>query len=75
MDAIIAQVHDLAASADEGGRKQLIDSLRTLQYSIETPYDTLQRFAGLVGEANPCRRRCADLQSTFKSLPRALASI
>jgi len=49
MDTIITQVQSLAANANEAGRKQLIDSLRNLQYAIETPYDTLRRFAGLVG--------------------------
>ncbi|TEY71677.1 hypothetical protein BOTCAL_0088g00090 [Botryotinia calthae] len=47
MDAITAQIQKLAAKADEATRKNLIDTLQNLQYSIETPYDTLQRFAGL----------------------------
>ncbi|PQE30043.1 hypothetical protein CJF32_00009466 [Rutstroemia sp. NJR-2017a WRK4] len=47
MDSIVDQIQNLAKTADEAGRKSLIDSLRNLQYSIETPYDTLQRFAGL----------------------------
>jgi demethylsterigmatocystin 6-O-methyltransferase len=51
MDNIIAQVQLLAKTADEAGRKKLIDSLKSLQYVIETPYDTLQRFAGLVSES------------------------
>jgi demethylsterigmatocystin 6-O-methyltransferase len=49
MDSIVEQVQKLAATADEAGRKKLLDSLRDLSYAIETPYDTLQRFAGLVG--------------------------
>ena len=48
MDSIADQVKKLAATANEAGRKKLLDSLRDLSYSIETPYDTLQRFAGLV---------------------------
>ena len=48
MDALVAQVQSLAKAADATGRKKLIDTLRDLSYSIETPYDTLQRFAGLV---------------------------
>jgi hypothetical protein len=52
MDAIVAQVQKLAANADEAGRKKVIDALRDLSYAIETPYDTLQRFAGLVSRLN-----------------------
>jgi demethylsterigmatocystin 6-O-methyltransferase len=51
MDNIIAQVQLLAKTTNEAGRKKLIDSLKSLQYDIETPYDTLQRFAGLVSES------------------------
>ncbi|THV52662.1 hypothetical protein BGAL_0073g00370 [Botrytis galanthina] len=47
MDTITAQIQNLAANADEAARKKLLDTLRNLQYSIETPHDTLQRFAGL----------------------------
>ncbi|KAF7924948.1 uncharacterized protein EAE98_007036 [Botrytis deweyae] len=47
MDAIVTQIQKLTANADEAARKKLIDTLQTLQYNIETPYDTLQRFAGL----------------------------
>ncbi|KAF7891330.1 uncharacterized protein EAF02_001655 [Botrytis sinoallii] len=41
MSAIVTQIQKLAANADEAARKKLIDTLQTLQYSIETPYDTL----------------------------------
>jgi len=75
MDTIITQVQNLAVGANEAGRKQLIDSLRNLQYAIETPYDTLQRFAGLVGEPKTLRRRHAKIRSIFKSLPHVSASI
>ncbi|KAF7891941.1 hypothetical protein EAF00_008243 [Botryotinia globosa] len=47
MDATTAQIQKLAANTDKVARKKLIDTLRNLQYSIETPHDTLQRFAGL----------------------------
>jgi demethylsterigmatocystin 6-O-methyltransferase len=43
MDAIIAQAKSLAKTADEGARKQLLDALRDLSYSLETPQDTIQR--------------------------------
>lgn len=43
MDAIISQVQALAKTADEAGRKKLMDGLRDLSYSLETPQDTAQR--------------------------------
>jgi hypothetical protein len=46
MDAIATQIQNLAKAADEAGRKKVLDALRDL----ETPYDVLQRFAGLVSE-------------------------
>ena len=48
MEAFIAQAKNLAKAADEAGRKQILDTLRDVQYSIETPYDTLQRLSCLV---------------------------
>jgi hypothetical protein len=50
MDAIVTQIQNLAKAADEAGRKKVLDALRDLQHTIETPYDVLQRFAGLVSE-------------------------
>ena len=50
MEALITQTQNLAIGADETGRKKLLDTLRDLQYSLETPYDTLQRITGLVSE-------------------------
>ncbi|PMD49097.1 S-adenosyl-L-methionine-dependent methyltransferase [Hyaloscypha variabilis F] len=47
MDAIATQIQNLAKAADEAGRKKVLDALRDLQHTIETPYDVLQRFAGL----------------------------
>jgi demethylsterigmatocystin 6-O-methyltransferase len=49
MENIITQVRHLAKEANESERKQLLDSLKTLQYEIETPYDAIWRFGGLVG--------------------------
>ena len=48
MEAFTAQAQTLATTADETGRKKILDTLRDVQYSLETPYDTLQRLAGLV---------------------------
>jgi hypothetical protein len=78
MDNIIAQVQLLAKTADEAGRKKLIDSLKSLQYDIETPYDTLQRFSGLVSESvcqNDIGKVNAYSCSNFKSLALVLLSI
>lgn len=52
MEAFIAQAKSLASTADEAGRKKILDVLRDVQYSLETPYDTLQRLSCLV------RMRC-----------------
>lgn len=49
MNELIARVRDEAKSADENGRKQLLDSLRNLSYEIETPQDTMQRIMFMVG--------------------------
>src|SRR5215469_13238391 len=78
MDAIIAQIQDLAKTADEAGRKKLIDALRNLRYAIETPYDILQRFAGLVSKFDQLNCYAGGtlisyFRSTFKSRPLALA--
>ncbi|TGO38262.1 hypothetical protein BHYA_0078g00140 [Botrytis hyacinthi] len=37
------EIQNSAATADEAGRKELLDPLRDLQYSIEKPEDTIQR--------------------------------
>lgn len=49
MDAIIAQVQDLASKADEKGRIAIQLALRDLQTSLETPRDTAIRLYNLVG--------------------------
>lgn len=43
MDALLAQIKTLTASADEAGRMKVIDGLRDLAISIESPEDTMQR--------------------------------
>ncbi|KAF2499929.1 S-adenosyl-L-methionine-dependent methyltransferase [Lophium mytilinum] len=47
MESIISQVEALAANTNELGRQAIQRSLRDLQYSLETPYDTAMRFTGL----------------------------
>ena len=48
MDSIISQVTSLANGADELTRKKLIDTLRGLSYTIESPDDTITRLWGSV---------------------------
>jgi hypothetical protein len=60
MESLLTQIQNLAKSVDEEARKTLLDSLRDLQYSIETPYDTLQRFGNLV-----CRARMRDFKNSL----------
>ncbi|KAI1848708.1 hypothetical protein JX266_005567 [Neoarthrinium moseri] len=47
MDAILQQLRTLASQADDAGRHKLLDALRDIQLTLETPHDTLSRFAGL----------------------------
>lgn len=75
MDAIITQVQNLAKTVDEAGRKELIDALQTLQYSIETPNDTLQRFVGLGSDFSLTTKQITNFPRPSKSLPHELESI
>ena len=43
MEGLLDQAKHLADTVSEKERKKLIDGLRELSYSIETPDDTLQR--------------------------------
>ncbi|KAJ5279452.1 hypothetical protein N7478_004824 [Penicillium angulare] len=43
MESLIAKIQQEAASASYVARKKLLDTLRDLQYSIETPEDAMQR--------------------------------
>ena len=43
MDKLIAQVKHDADTGDEAVRKKLLQSLRELAFSIESPEDTIQR--------------------------------
>ena len=48
MEALTAHVQALAGTADDAGRQEIMDTLRDLQYSLEAPYDTMQRLSCLV---------------------------
>ena len=43
MDTAFDQIRALAQGADEATRKKVLDSLRDLTYSLETPQDSIQR--------------------------------
>ncbi|KAK9369872.1 S-adenosyl-L-methionine-dependent methyltransferase [Lipomyces kononenkoae] len=43
MDALVSQVQAMARDADEGARKKIVDTLFSLQLSIESPQDSMQR--------------------------------
>ena len=43
MDSIISQVQTLAKGADAEARRKVIESLRDLAYSLETPEETYNR--------------------------------
>ena len=71
MERIEEEVKRLASNSDESGRKKIIDSLREISYSIETPDDTLQRLTYTVSPDGPQGLRLCwlfnhDLASTYK---------
>ena len=43
MHALFDQIRAHAKDADEAGRKEILDGLRNLTYSLETPQDSIQR--------------------------------
>lgn len=53
MDAFFAQAKELIKTADEAGRKQILDSLRDLSYSLESTQDSAQRIMYLVRIQSP----------------------
>ena len=48
MDSFILQARSLANTTNEADRRQVLDTLRDVQYSLESPYDTLQRLSCVV---------------------------
>ena len=53
MDALPAVARRLAERADEHGRKKLLNDLRYLAYSVESPDDSVQRIMTYV-IGQPC---------------------
>ncbi|MCJ1394031.1 hypothetical protein MMC18_006909 [Xylographa bjoerkii] len=47
MDETLAHLKSLASTATENARRKLLDDLRALQASLETPSDTINKFAYL----------------------------
>lgn len=43
MDRFLSLAKTLADGTDEAGRKKVLDTLRDVAYSIESPEDTIQR--------------------------------
>lgn len=56
MDAIANQIKSPASDADGAERKHILDSLRHVSDSIETPQDTMQRLMYLVRSATDWAR-------------------
>ena len=48
MESVTKHVKKLVRKADEKQRKEILDGLRNLAYSIESPEDTIQRIMFLV---------------------------
>ncbi|KAL2050995.1 hypothetical protein ABVK25_008741 [Lepraria finkii] len=58
MEAVIDQVKRMASNANEVERKEIIDGLRDLSYSLETPDDTLHRVIYLHLQISSVRVGC-----------------
>lgn len=73
MEDIITSIKRLASNTDEAGHQMLMDGLRDLSYSLETPRDTIERLAYAVGLAvGKFGFGSTDLFSTYKSQRSAL---
>ena len=48
MEAALHNIKDYVATADENGRQEVLEALRNLTLTLETPHDALQRFSALV---------------------------
>ncbi|KAF5867872.1 putative o-methyltransferase b protein [Botrytis fragariae] len=65
-------IQNAAATANEAGRKELLDSLRDLQYSIEKPEDTMQRVIHLkplfVDIGGASGQQCIEFRKRFPDI-------
>ena len=43
MNSVVSQIRTLADNVDEAGRYEILNSLRDLQYELETPTDIFLR--------------------------------
>lgn len=43
LNALVESVKSFAQTADEAGRKKIFDTLQNICWSVETPYDSMQR--------------------------------
>ena len=43
LSALVESVNSFAQTADEAGRKKIVDTLQSICWSVETPYDSMQR--------------------------------
>jgi len=50
MDAALEQVYALATQAEEAGRRKVLEFIRNLQLTLETPRDTHLRYSGMVSK-------------------------
>lgn len=79
MDAFIASAKDLMATADEAGRKKILDTLRDVSYSLENTQESAQRILFLVSctimLSNSTTNTKDDIYSICNSLLSELAAI
>ncbi|KAM3066195.1 hypothetical protein ACMFMG_012155 [Clarireedia jacksonii] len=61
IEKLAAEIQKSAVTADEAGRKQILVSLRDLQYSIEKPEDTMQRVIHLLFDVGRILRMLSSL--------------
>ena len=45
LDQVISHIKELADATDEAGRAKIQNALRELQFSLETPYETMVRLS------------------------------
>ncbi len=69
VDAIVALAKSLTKEEDEAERKTLLDTLRDVAYSIESPEDTMQRIMFYVQKINiipTVARKPTDVPNSYR---------